>query len=271
MSGAKKIALTDRIGVAAIYAIGFLSLALLVAPSLIVVAISFDTRSYVSFPPVGFTFDWYAKLFATPELIQAMWVSLKVGLIVTGMCLALGVPTAIACVRGRFKGRQALSVFVLFPHMVPGIVLGIAILFAGATINARPSIGLQSLAVACFILAVMIRIVMARLMRLDVALEEASANLGATRFQTFRHVVLPLLLPAIWAGAAFTFIEGFDNISVAIFTHGHRDRPLPVELMSLVQNDNTPMVAAVSAAQIALSVVILGVVSSTLGLEKLND
>jgi putative spermidine/putrescine transport system permease protein len=263
--------LADRLGVGVIHAAGIFGILLLVAPSLIVVAISFDTRSFVSFPPVGFTFDWYAKLFATPELIQSMWVSLKVGLVVTGLCLVLGVPTAIACVRGRFSGRGALSVFVLFPHMVPGIVLGIAILFAGATINARPSIGLQSVSVACFILAVMIRIVMARLMRLDVALEEASANLGATRWQTFRHVVLPLLLPAIWAGAAFTFIEGFDNISVAIFTHGHRDRPLPVELMSLVQTDNTPMVAAVSAVQIALSVVVLGIVSATLGLEKVND
>jgi putative spermidine/putrescine transport system permease protein len=265
------VAWSDRLGVAAVFALAAAALVMLVAPSLIVIAISFDTRSYVSFPPEGFTFDWYRRLLADDTLTGAMLVSLKAGLLVTGICVLLGVPTAIACVRGAFRGREALSVFVLFPHMVPGVVLGIAILFAAAAIELRPSVGMHALSVACFILAVMIRIVMARLARLDIALEEASANLGATAWQTFRHVTLPLLLPAIYAGAAFTFIEGFDNISVAIFTHGYRDRPLPVELLSLVQTDNTPLVAAVSSVQILIASAVLAVVSASVGLEKVGE
>jgi putative spermidine/putrescine transport system permease protein len=96
-------------------------------------------------------------------------------------------------------------------------------------------------------MAVMVRTLMSRLQRLDPVLEQASANLGATRWQTFRAVTFPLLLPAILAGAVFTFIEGFDNLSVTIFTHGYRDRPLLVELLALVQNTNSPLVAAVSS------------------------
>jgi putative spermidine/putrescine transport system permease protein len=265
------VAWSDSFGAAAVFALAGFALLILAAPSLIVIAISFDTRSYVSFPPEGFTLEWYRRLLGDATLTGAMLVSVKAGLLVTGICVLLGVPTAMACVRGRFRGRDALSVFVLFPHMVPGVVLGIAILFAAAAIDLRPSVGMHAVSVACFILAVMIRIVMARLARLDIALEDASANLGATSWQTFRHVTFPLLLPAIFAGAAFTFIEGFDNISVAIFTHGYRDRPLPVELLSLVQTDNTPLVAAVSSIQIVLASAVLAVVSASVGLDELGE
>lgn len=261
----------DRIGLAVLWIMAALALLVLVAPSLIVIAISFDTRSYVSFPPVGFTLDWYRRLAANGDLVTAAWISLKVGLLVTGLCVALGVPAALACARGLFRGREALTVFVMLPHMVPGVVLGVAVLFAGAAIDLRPSISMQSVAVACFVIAVMIRIVAARLARLDIRLEEASANLGASPWQTFRHLTLPLLMPAIWAGAAFTFIEGFDNISVAVFTHGVRDRPLPIELMALVQTDSTPLVAALSTVQILLAVAVLGVVSATIGLERTGE
>jgi putative spermidine/putrescine transport system permease protein len=261
----------DRLGEGAVRALGVFALAILVLPSMIIVVISFDTRSFTSFPPQGLTLHWYRELLANATLTDAMGISAQIGVLVTLLCLALGVPTALACARGRFRGRGALSVFVLFPHMVPGVVLGIAVLFAGALVDLRPSVAMQVVAVSCFILAVMVRVVMARLARLDIALDEASANLGASAWQTLRHVTLPLLLPALFAGAAFTFIEGFDNISVAIFTHGYRDRPLAVELLSLVQSDNTPMVAAVSSLQIGLATAILAVVSLTIGLERVND
>lgn len=100
-------------------------------------------------------------------LVQAMLNSLQVGLTVTLLCILLGVPTALVCVRGRFSGKTALSVFVMVPHMVPGIVLGVAVLFAGALVGVGPSIWLQSIAITVFVLAVMVRTVMSRLQRLD--------------------------------------------------------------------------------------------------------
>jgi putative spermidine/putrescine transport system permease protein len=263
--------LLDRIGIAAIVTLGILALVVLVAPSIIVLIISFDTRAFVSFPPQGFTLDWYAMVFDQGVLVDAMLNSLQVGLTVTALCILLGVPTALACVRGRFPGATALSVFVLVPHMVPGIVLGVAILFAGALIGIGPSIWLQSISIAVFVLAVMVRTVMSRLQRLDPALEEAAANLGATSFQSLRTVTFPLLLPAILAGAVFTFVEGFDNLSVAIFTHGFRDRPLPVELLAMVQTTNSPLVAAVSGVQIVLAVLALVLVALSIGLDKVNE
>ncbi|MGI9418829.1 MAG: ABC transporter permease, partial [Geminicoccaceae bacterium] len=231
----RKTSLADALGIGLILVVAVFSLILLFAPSIIVLLISFDTRAFLSFPPEGFTLKWYAEVFKHSELVEAMVNSLQVGVTVTVLCIILGVPTALACVRGRFRGTTALSVFVLVPHMVPGIVLGVAVLFAGALVGVSPSIWLQSISITVFILAVMVRTVQSRLMRLDPALEEAAANLRATPFQSLRTVTFPLLMPAILAGAVFTFVEGFDNLSVAIFTHGFRDRPLPVELLALVQ------------------------------------
>ncbi|MGH6924836.1 MAG: ABC transporter permease [Propylenella sp.] len=264
-------AIADRLGVGLIVLVAIVALAILVAPSVIVVIISFDTRAFVSFPPQGFTLDWYRAVFEQSVLVEAMWNSLKVGLAVTAFCLVLGIPTALVCARGRFRGTTALSVFVLAPHMVPGIVLGVAVLFAGAFVGVSPSIWLQSISITVFVLAVMVRTVTSRLQRLDPALEEAAANLGASSFQSLRTVTFPLLLPAILAGAVFTFVEGFDNLSVAIFTHGFRDRPLPIELLSLVQYTSSPLVAAVSGVQILLAIVALAAVSASIGLERVNQ
>ena len=266
-----RTAITDFLGIGTIIAMALLALFILVAPSIIVLMISFDTRAFVTFPPQGFTFDWYLRVFEQRVLVEAMLNSLRVGITVTLLCIILGLPTALVCVRGKFKGTTALSIFVLVPHMVPGIVLGVAVLFAGAIIGIGPSIELQSISITVFVLAVMVRTIMSRLQRMDPALEEAAANLGATPFQTLRTITFPLLAPAILAGAVFTFIEGFDNISVAIFTHGFRDRPLPVELLALVQTTNTPLVAAVSGIQILLAVIALIAVAASIGLDGVND
>jgi putative spermidine/putrescine transport system permease protein len=261
----------DLFGIGLIVVVAVFSLILLIAPSIIVVMISFDTRAFVSFPPEGFTLRWYGQVFQQNELVDAMLNSLQVGLTVTVFCIVLGVPTALACARGRFRGTTALSVFVLVPHMVPGIVLGVAVLFAGALVGVSPSIWLQSISITVFILAVMVRTVQSRLVRLDPALEEAAANLRATPLQSLRTVTFPLLMPAILAGAVFTFVEGFDNLSVAIFTHGFRDRPLPVELLALVQYTSTPLVAAVSGVQIVLAIAALVAVSLTIGIDNVNE
>ncbi|WP_420102616.1 ABC transporter permease [Bosea sp. (in: a-proteobacteria)] len=261
----------DRCGIGLLIAVALFSLALLLLPAVIVVIMSFDTRGYISFPPAGFTVDWYVRLFSQPVLMGAMWTSIKVGLYVTALCIALGVPSALACARGDFRGATALSVFVLLPHMVPGIVLGVAVLFAGALFGIGPSIGLQSISIAVYVMAVMVRTVMARMQKLDPLLAQAALNLGATRWQSFRTITLPLLMPAILAGAVFTFIEGFDNLSVTIFTHGYRDRPLPVELLTIVQNTNSPLVAAISSVQILLAVLALLAISATIGLDRVND
>ncbi|MBL8702349.1 MAG: ABC transporter permease [Alphaproteobacteria bacterium] len=269
MSRARR-SLADRLGILALAVVAGFALLLLVAPSLIVIAISFEPRGYVAFPPSGFSLKWYATVFQNRQLMDSILVSLDAAAAVAAVGMLIGVPAAFASVRGTFPGKAAVNAFLVSPQMMPGMVIGIASLFFGAYFAFRASNAMLILALSVFCLPFTIRIVMARLAGLDPRLDEASANLGAGRIETFLRVTVPQLGPALLAAAAFTFIEAFDNVTVALFTSDVRGRPLPVELYYLVQYDNTPAIAAVSALEIGLSFVIMLILARTVGLERLG-
>ena len=260
----------DALGLSAFVLITGFSLLLLVAPSLIVIAVSFEPRAYISFPPSGFSLKWYQSVFENRQLMDSVQVSLMVSFWVALLCLALGVPAAFASIRGTFRAKSGLNAFLLAPQMMPGMVIGIATLFFGAYVAFRASNLMLILALSVFCLPFVIRITMARLADLDPRLDEASANLGAGKIETFIRVTLPQLGPALLAAAAFTFIEAFDNVTVALFTSDVRGRPLPVELYYLVQNDSTPAIAAISSIEIGLSFVVMLILARTVGLERLG-
>lgn len=260
----------DRVARAVLGAVAGFSLLLLVAPSLIVIAISFEPRAFIAFPPSGFSWRWYAHVFDNRQLTDSVVVSLYVAAWTTAIALLLGVPAAFASVRGTFAGKAAANAFLLAPQMMPGMVIGIASLFFGAYFAFRASDTMLVLAMSVFCLPFAVRISMARLAGLDPRLDEASANLGAGKIETFARVTLPQMGPALVAAAAFTFIEAFDNVTVALFTSDVRSRPLPVELYYLVQYDSTPAIAAISAMEIGLSFAIMLLIARTVGLERLG-
>jgi putative spermidine/putrescine transport system permease protein len=266
----RRLAPIDRVGAAVLAVVAGFSLLLLVAPSLIVVAISFEPRGYITFPPSGFSLRWYSAVFDNRQLTDSIVVSLYVAAATATLGLLLGVPAAFASVRGTFRGKAAANAFLLSPQMMPGMVIGIASLFFGAYFAFRASNAMLVLALSVFCMPFVIRIVMARLAGLDARLDEASANLGAGKLETFARVTLPQLGPALIAAAAFTFIEAFDNVTVALFTSDVRGRPLPVELYYLVQYDSTPAIAAISALEIGLSFAVMLVIARTVGLERLG-
>lgn len=267
---ARRLSPVDRVGAAALAVVAGFAFVLLVAPSVIVVIASFEPRAFISFPPSGFTLRWYQAVFENRQLTDSILVSLQVAAATTAICLVLGVPAAFATVRGTFRFRAAVNAFLLAPQMMPGMVIGIAMLFFGAYFAFRASNAMLVLALSVFCLPFVVRIAMARLAGLDARLDEASANLGAGRIETFARVTLPQLGPALLAAAAFTFIEAFDNVTVALFTSDVRGRPLPVELYYLVQYDSTPAIAAISALEIGLSFVAMVVIARTVGLERVG-
>ena len=261
---------SDRIARSVLIAATAFSILLLIAPSLIVIAISFEPRAYIAFPPSGFSTRWYKAVLENRQLLDSVWVSLRISLIVMGICLVLGIPAAFASVRGRFPGKSAINAFLLSPQMMPGMVIGIASLFFGAYIAFRASDLMLVISLSVFCLPFVVRIVMARLAGLDPLLDEASANLGAGKLETFIRVTLPQIAPAAFAAAAFTFIEAFDNVTVSLFTSDVRARPLPVELYYLVQFDSSPIIAAISSLEIGLSFLVMLVIAKAVGLERLG-
>ncbi|MBM3597272.1 MAG: ABC transporter permease [Alphaproteobacteria bacterium] len=266
----RKVSAIDLAGGTALALVAGFALLLLVAPSLIVIAVSFEPRGYIAFPPSGFSTRWYGQVLANRQLLDSIGVSVTTALWVTAITLLLGIPAAFASVRGTFAGKSAVNAFLLSPQMMPGMVIGIASLFFGAYFAFRASDQMLVLALSVFCLPFVIRIVMARLAGLDQRLDEASANLGAGALETFARVTVPQLGPAIIAAAAFTFIEAFDNVTVALFTSDVRGRPLAVELYYLVQYDNTPAIAAISAFEIALSFLVMIVIARTVGLDRIG-
>ncbi|MBO6755549.1 MAG: ABC transporter permease [Roseibium sp.] len=259
----------DRVGFGLIWALAAFALLLLIAPSLIVVMISFTETAYITFPPQGFTLKWYADLFSRQQIIDSAITSLRISVWSTAIALTLAVPAAFSLVRGRYPGKAFAGALIVAPQMIPGMVIGVALLFFGAYIAFRQSDLMLILGLTVFCLPFAVRLVMAQLQLLDPALEEASLSLGATRKRTFVQITLRQIIPAIVAGAAFVFIESFDNLTVALFTASPRGRPLSVELYNLVQYDSSPMVAALSSLEILFAFVIMLVLSRSVGLERL--
>jgi putative spermidine/putrescine transport system permease protein len=241
----------------------------LVFPSLLVVVSSFNASEFLTFPPQGWSLRWYAAMAGNWEVRQAAALSLKVALLVASIDLLLGVPAAFPLTRARFRGREALMTFILSPLMLPGLVIGIGLLFFYMLLGFALSFPLLVISHVVVTLPFIVSMTSARLATLDPTYEEAALSLGASQVQKFVHVVLPQLWPGIAAGAAFAFLLSFDNFTVSLFTASDRLRPLPIVLFYLLRYDINPMVGAVSSLEITLALVVLVVGSRLLGLARI--
>ena len=250
----------DRLGAVLLGGLALLGLFSLIVPTLIVIAESFDTRRFIAFPPQGFSFDRYVAVFHSDFLIRAAELSLICSLITITIDCVLGVPAAVALVRGRFPRKELITAFLLSPIMLPGIVVGISILIFYSFVGATQSLPLMILSHVVFTLPFMMRLTMARMEKTNPSLEEAAQNLGGGKWKVFYYILLPQLWPGIIAGAGFSFLNSFDNLDISLFTAPIRQRPLPIELFYMTRFDLDPRVSAIAALEFvfALAVVSLG-------------
>ena len=245
------------------------SLLALVFPSVLVVITSFNASDFLTFPPQGWSLRWYTAMAKNWEVRQAAWLSLKVAALVVAIDLLLGVPAAFPLTRARFRGRDFLATFILSPLMLPGIVIGIGLLFFYMLLGLSLSFSLLVISHVVVTLPFIVSLTSARLTTLDPTYEEAALNLGASQVQKFIHIVLPQLWPGIAAGAAFAFLLSFDNFTVSLFTASDRLRPLPIVLFYLLRYDINPLVGAVSSLEIVLALLVLLVGSRLLGFARI--
>jgi putative spermidine/putrescine transport system permease protein len=256
--------LEDVIGAIVLVALATVALVALLFPMLVIVLVSFDTGSRLRFPPQEFSLERYAAVPQLEGFVDAITLSLGVGLAVVGIDILLGVPAAIALVRGRFPGKSFLIGFLQSPMMVPGIVVGVAILLFLSFVGLNVSVPLMMLSHVVITLPFLLRITYARMESANRTLEEAAEDLGANRWQVFRHVVLPHLLPGIVGGSALAFLLSFDNLPVSIFTAPVVGPPLPVYLFRLLLYEIDPIVAPIATLQILITFVVLAVAARTL-------
>jgi putative spermidine/putrescine transport system permease protein len=249
-----------RLGRWLLRAVAGLTLLYILIPLIFVTWLSFYRQAIPSFPPEGYSLRWYAEIANNQQFIDGFVLSLQVGVIATAIGLALGLPAALCISRFRFFGREFLNSLLLFPLMVPGVVLGTAfyvfqVEIEIATDGNLPVLGSLGGLVAAHILLVIpwtVRLVTATLANFDLTLEEAAQNLGADRWTTFRLVTLPSILPGIVAAAMFGFVASFSNLEISLFLVGPGRTTLPIAILQYLEWNLDPTIAAVSVLQILL-------------------
>ena len=229
-----------------------LGLGFLYAPILVLVAYSFNASNLVTVWG-GFSTRWYGALLADAPLIAAAWVSLRVALLASAIATALGTLAALALERhGRFRGRGLFTGLVYGPMVMPEVMIGLSLLLMFIGVGLDRGIATIVIAHATFCTGFVAVVVAARLRGLDRSLEEAASDLGAGPLRAFLSVTLPLLAPAVAAGALLAFTLSLDDLVIASFVSGPGSTTLPMRLYSQVRLGVNPEINAASTLLIGL-------------------
>jgi putative spermidine/putrescine transport system permease protein len=234
-----------------------LTLAFIYVPLLVIAIYAFSEARTFTWPPPGFTLEWFDLALDNEGARNALLYSLKAGALATGVALVLGTLASLAVARHRFFGREVISFLVILPIALPGIVTGIA-LNSTFTQVFDIELGLLTIVIAhaTFCIVVVYNNAVARLRRMSGSFEEASADLGATPWQTFRMVTLPNMRTALVAGGLLAFALSFDEIIVTTFTVGAGDQTLPIWILTNFSRPNQlPIVNVVAVFVILLSII----------------
>ena len=222
----------------------------------LIILYSFNSARVASWPIQGLTLDWYARALSNPGIRAALLTSVQAGIGATVVALVLGSLVAFAVQRYSFFGRQTLSFVVVLPLALPGIVTGIALNTALRAVGF--DFGLMTIIIghATFCVVVVFNNVIARLRRLQPTAEEASMDLGADTFWTFRRITFPAIRTALLAGALLAFALSFDEIIVTNFTAGASVQTLPIWIFTNYQRpNNLPLVNVAAVFVLVLSIV----------------
>jgi putative spermidine/putrescine transport system permease protein len=235
-------------------------------PIAIIVLYAFNPSNVQSWPLSGLSTKWFSSTWNNPEVRHALWLSLRAGVIATSIAVVLGSLAAFAVGRSRFFGRDAVSLLLVLPIALPGIITGIALNSFFTFNNVNFSLLTIVIGHATFCIVVVYNNALARLRRTQSSLVEASMDLGANGWHTFRLVTLPMIATALVAGALLAFALSFDEIVVTTFTAGAQNT-LPIWIYAHIRNgQQLPQVNVV-----VLFVIIISVIPVTLAQRLTRD
>jgi putative spermidine/putrescine transport system permease protein len=248
--------LSRRARIALRVAVG-ITLAFIYLPLAVIALYAFNSSNILAWPPPGLTTHWFSQAFHNSGAGSAIVTSIEVGLVATAVALLLGTLASLAVARHRFFGREVVSFLVILPIALPGIVTGVAL---SDTFTQVLGVSLSLLTViighATFCIVVVYNNAVARLRRASGSIEEASADLGADPWQTFRYVTLPTMRSALVAGALLAFALSFDEIVVTLFTIGAGEQTLPIWIFNnLFRPSQLPIVNVVAILLVLASTI----------------
>ena len=233
----------------------------LVMPTFVIVPMSFSNRTYLMFPPPGWSTRWYQDLYLKTDYAVAFANSLKIGIPAALLATVLGTLAALAIVRGRFRGARLASVVVLAPLMLPQIVLALGLFTVLLRLHLLGTYAGIVIAHAVIGMPLVFITVGASLRTQGPTHELAAMTLGASRWKTFWHVTFPMTRIGIIVGAIFAFSFSFDELILALFLTSPETRTLPRQLWEALYDQITPTIAAASTLILCVSFLALGVVA----------
>ncbi|HEY8250310.1 MAG TPA: ABC transporter permease [Burkholderiales bacterium] len=239
----------------------------MLGPILITAAVSFNQSNRSEFPPRGFSLQWWGRALS-PEWIDPLVFSLKLGLLAALISTLLAMPLAFALARHRFRGRDAMVALTLGPLMLPALVTGVGLLQLFQYAGLREYIGFTALLVGHVVICLpfAVRTVAISLHTLPPNLELAAASLGASRWRTLWHVVFPLIKSGIVAGAVFAFVHSFTDVNLSLFLVRPGEVPITVKILGFLEFGFAPTLAAVSVITLLLPLALVAVVEKLTGL-----
>jgi putative spermidine/putrescine transport system permease protein len=252
-----------------LYVIVFL--AFLVGPILLVVVASFSPSPFVTFPLKGLSLRWYARVADYKPFLDSLWLSLELAVLSSAIGSVFAIPAALALGRARNSTAAVAVGLLLSPLSIPGIIVGYSMLYFFSAMYIRP--GFLALLIAHSIVAIpyILRTTLSVYKTMPPHAEEAAVILGANRLQVFVFVTAPQLSSAIFAGMLFSFLVSLNNLPISFFFGTASTSPLPVVMMSYLQNQFDPSVAAIATVQMALAVIALIVVDRIFGIGRLHS
>ncbi len=229
----------------------------LFAPIAVLVLFSFNANQYGTFPFTGWTTHWYGQVFGDYQIRDALSTTIRVALEVTLISTFVGTAAAFPLVRSRLPFRSGVRIAMTLPIMIPGLLIGVSLLVLLTSVfHFQLSPQTAVIGQAVYTTPFVLLLVAARLQGFDPALERAASDLGANTFNRLRHVVLPLIMPAIFAGALFAFTLSLDEFIITLFLIGGHNT-LPIYIYTQVKFGITPEVNALATLLLAASLTLI--------------
>jgi len=261
----------ERAAVVVTWTITALVVLTLLAPLVVTLVVSVSASPVFNLPPPALSLRWYQRMWQLRELWPAVRLSMTIALLSTAVSLVLGTLCAIALTRATFPGKTTLVTFMVSPLMMPGLVVGVALLQMLRELGLRDAYVSLLIGHVVITLPYVTRTVLASLSLFDFTLIEAARTLGYSPPRALLQVMVPVLAPAFLTSGLFAFLASMDNYPISIFLVDARNKTLPILMLQYLEENPDPTIAAISSGLILLTIVVLLVADRLVGLRRLAD
>lgn len=224
------------------------------APIAVVILLSFNPAQFGTFPMEGVSLRWFWALAGDDNIVRAFRTSLMLGVTTAVLSTSIGIMASMALIRYNIRGSEIISTLLIAPILVPEVVLGVALLLFMRWLQMPQNFLMLLFGHVLITLPFVVLVIQARLVGISQTYEEAALSLGANRFQTFREVTLPLLMPAVLAGMLFAFTISFDDITATLFWKPPGVETVPTQIYAMLRNSISPEINALGTVMISITV-----------------